>query len=92
MLAIVALDLDSEECKSKLKKIQTTHGSKSKKQSIQLKVREHNLPIEETKAKVLEGKKRFCCGYFGSSMDSLMNGDWRATHRMAGKQDAFGFV
>ena len=57
MLAIVALDLDSEEYKSKLKQIQTTHGSKGKKQSIQLKVREHNLPIEETKAKVIEGKK-----------------------------------
>ena len=75
MLAIVALDLDSEEYKSKLKQIQTTHGSKGKKQSIQLKVREHNLPIEETKAKVIEGKKRVCCRYFGSSMDLLMNGD-----------------
>jgi len=68
VLAIVALDLDSEEYKSKLKQIQTTHGSKGKKQSIQLTVREYNLPIEETKAKVIEGKKGVCCRYFGSGM------------------------
>ena len=67
MLAIVALDLDSEEYKSKLKQIQTTHGSKGKKQSIQLKVREHNLPIEETKAKVIEGKKGSVAGTYGAA-------------------------
>ena len=80
MFAIVALDLDSEEYKSKLKRIETRHGSKGKKQSIQLKVQEHNLQIEETKAKVIEGKKRFCCRYFGSSIDLFMNGDWRTNH------------
>ena len=67
MLAVVALDLDSEEYKSKLKQIQTTHGSKGKKQSIQLKVREHNLPIEETKAKVIEGKKGSVAGTLGAA-------------------------
>ena len=59
VLAIVALDLDSEEYKSKLKQIQTTHGSKGKKQAIQSKAREHNLPIEENKANVyrMQAKK-----------------------------------
>ena len=62
VLTIGALDLESEEYKSKLKQIQTTHGSKGKKQSIQLKAWEHNLPIEETKAKVIEGKKGSAAG------------------------------
>ena len=37
MLAVVALDLDSEEYKSKFKQIQTTDGAKGKKEAKQSK-------------------------------------------------------
>ena len=37
--------------KWKLKQIQTTHGSKVKKQAMQSKSQEHNLPIEAIKTK-----------------------------------------
>jgi ABC-type Fe3+-citrate transport system substrate-binding protein len=58
--------LDSEDYKSKLKQIQTTHGAKAKKKAIQSKAREHNLSIEETKAKVMEGKKGSVAGTLGA--------------------------
>jgi len=68
VLAIVALDLDSEEYKSKLKQIQTTHGSKGKKQAIQLKAQENTTyQFEETKAKVIEGKKGSVTGTLGAA-------------------------
>jgi hypothetical protein len=57
-----------------LKQIQTTYGANVKKQAIQSKAREHNLPIEETKAKVFECKEGLLLAekHFGS-VDLLTN-------------------
>ena len=51
----VALELDSEELKSKLEQILIAHGAKgTKKLAKQSKAQEHNLQMEETKAKVIK--------------------------------------
>jgi hypothetical protein len=74
----VAIQLDSEDYKSKLKQILITNGAKgSKKRAIKSKAQEHNLPIEESKAKNLLkngniNQQGVCCRYF-RNVDLLTN-------------------
>ena len=67
--------------------------AKGKKQAIQSKAQEHNLPIEETKANVIEGWENKPKGLLQVLWECGFIDELRLEkYTFIGKQDAFGFV
>jgi hypothetical protein len=67
--------------------------AKGKKQAIQSKAQEHNLPIEETKANVIEGWENKPKGLLQVLWECGFIDELRLeNYTFIGKQDAFGFV
>jgi len=67
--------------------------AKGKKQAIQSKAQEHNLPIEETKANVIEGWENKPKGLLQVLWECGFIDELRLEkYTFIGKQDSFGFV